>query len=248
MESAAPSDVLARADERLDHDSAEQVTLPSGQILDLGRSRWDGVLTAEEIEYCQAHDVAIGYDPAQLGVVLADRLTPHSRPGVVFRPWTDTDVAVHLALLGDHAVWEQLPDSFPEPFTDDTSRDLIALANADIGHEVLAVEVDGEIVGQCLVRFAAPNDPRSTAEIAYWLGRAHWGRGVMSRVLPAFVDRCFDRHSVDELEAWILPANEASVRVAERSGFARAPLPDEAAVAALRGRAGFSRWAIRRSH
>ena len=36
------------------------VVLPSGRVLDLYRSRWDGVLDPEEYEYCRQHGVALG--------------------------------------------------------------------------------------------------------------------------------------------------------------------------------------------
>ncbi len=261
-------DPTAPPAEHRDDERASDVVLPSGKSLDLARSRWDGVLCAEELSYCRAEGIALGYDPAQIGWVLLDsdpdeafvtrapsdddrsrRHAARSTAGITFRRWNDRDIAAHRVLLDDRAVWEHLPEPCPEPFTDETSRDLIELANAQIGHDVVAVEVDGDLVGQCLVRF----DPRSarpyTAEVAYWLGRAHWGRGVMSRVLPAFVDRCFETQPVDELHAWIRPANVGSVRVAERSGFHRAslPNPDHAEFAAGQRRAGFLRWRIGRA-
>jgi RimJ/RimL family protein N-acetyltransferase len=251
----------------VDDVSAPVVILPSGRSLDLRRSRWDGILDIEEVAYCRTNGIALGYDPAQIGWVLlgsdpdATRVAPatcdHARPrrhamrsplGITFRRWSDDDISVHRAMLDDRSMWEHLPEPHPEPFTDDTSRDFIALANADIGHDVLAVEVDGKLVGQCLIRFDPLSARPYTAEVAYWLGREHWGGGLMSRVLPAFVDRCFDTRRVDELYAWIRPANVASARVAERAGFDRESLPNEAELAASQGRPGFSRWRICRTH
>ncbi len=264
---ASRSDSIAPPVEHLDEVDASVVVLPSGKSLDLRRSRWDGVLSAEEFAYCRANGIALGYDTAQIGWVLLDsdpdealvarasgdddRPRQHvmrSPAGITFRRWSDHDVSAHRAILDDRAMWEYLPESYPEPFTDDTSRDLIALANAEIGHDVVAVEVDGELVGQCLVRFDPLSARPYTAEVAYWLGREHWNRGLMSRVLPAFVDRCFDIQPVDELYAWIRPANVASARVAERSGFQRESIPNEAEFAASQRRTGFSRWTIRRTH
>jgi len=240
--------------ERLDERHESGVVLPSGKTLDLARDRWDGVLDADEIAYCRANDIPLGYDTAQIGWVLLDSeaLTPgdhgtdRAPGGVTFRRWNAHDAPAHRALLGDRAVWEHLPEEYPDPFTEDTSRDLIALANADIGHDVVAVEVDGELVGQCLVRFDHVANPPFTAEVAYWLGREHWGRGVMSRVLPDFVDRCFERHPVEEIYAWIRPDNVASVKVAERSGLRRTAVADEAEIAESQGRSGFLRWGISR--
>lgn len=261
MGSLSRSVVDAPSDDFFGEVSASLIELPSGRQLDLRRPRWDGVLNTEEIEFCRANGIALAYDPAQIGWVLvgsdrdavranAERANSTAgRPsadGITFRPWTEDDAAVHRSLLDDQAVWEHLPEDYPEPFTEETSLDLIMLANANLHHEVVAVEVDGELVGQCLIRLNRGALAPAGAEVAYWLGRAHWGQGVMSRVLPAFVERCFDRCPVDVLYAWIKPENEASVRVAERSGFGRESLPNETEVAAAQDRAGFAHWAVRR--
>ena len=46
------------------------VTLPSGRVMDLHRSRWDGVLDREEYKYCRQHGIALGYDCTQIGWVI----------------------------------------------------------------------------------------------------------------------------------------------------------------------------------
>jgi len=254
MALASPRPSIAPPGER-EHARDSLVVLPSGRSLDLCRTRWDGVLDTEELAYCRAAGIPLGYDTAQIGWVLLD--SEPSKPdaqtdvrvatGVTFRRWRDHDGAAHRALLDDRAVWEHLPEQYPEPFTEATSRDLIALANADIGHEVVAVEVDGELVGQCLIRLDHFETPPLTAEVAYWLGREHWGRSVMTRVLPEFVDRCFERHPVEEIYAWIRPDNVASARVAARAGLRRTPVPNEAELAAAHGRPGFLRWSVSRT-
>jgi ribosomal-protein-alanine N-acetyltransferase len=48
---------------------ARFVALPSGRVFDLLRPRSDGVLDAEEREYCARANIPIGWDPAQLGWV-----------------------------------------------------------------------------------------------------------------------------------------------------------------------------------
>ncbi len=258
--------VDAPLDDSIDEVSASLLDLPSGRQLDLRRCRWDGVLDSEEVDFCRSNGIALAYDPAQIGWVLVgsdrDVVPAEGRKtaqtgqpsgqatvpsnGITFRSWTEDDAATHRALLDDRAVWEHLPETYPEPFTEETSLDLILLANADLHHEVVAVEVDGTVVGQCLVKLSkGPLSPNG-AEVAYWLGREHWGQGLMSGVLPAFVERCFDQCPVDTLYAWIRPENEASIRVAERSGFTRTPLRDEPKVAAAQDRAGFDHWAINR--
>src|SRR5688572_953812 len=45
------------------------VLLPSGRVLDIQRSRWDGPLNGEELNYCQSHGIPLAYDCAQIGWV-----------------------------------------------------------------------------------------------------------------------------------------------------------------------------------
>lgn len=305
------------------------VDLPNGRTFDVGRSRWDGPLDDEELAYCRAHGVGIGYDPAQIGWVvmsddepapavaaaalhtaidtaaaelaerysggstdpgeldiveairavevqllsdvdlhLADRLhwrlthrmvptpgkpthqrgTNHAPAGgaVGFRAWAETDVEIHRALLDDERVWEHLPEPYPRPYTDETSRALIAVSSARAGHDVVALTIDGVPVGQCVLRLESASAGPIAGEVAYWLGRRFWGQGLMTTALPCFVDRCFERHPVDILFAWIRPDNVASRRVAEHAGFERDVFVREAELARSTGRAGFERWSLHR--
>ena len=52
-------------------------------------------------------------------------------------------------------------------------------------------------------------------EVGYWLGREHWGRGVATAALRAFLGEERTR----PLHAGVLPANAGSLRVLEKCGF-----------------------------
>jgi RimJ/RimL family protein N-acetyltransferase len=53
--------------------------------------------------------------------------------------------------------------------------------------------------------------------VGYWLGRAHWGKGIASRALGEF-PRIETRRP---LHARVLKTNRASIRVLEKNGFER---------------------------
>jgi len=59
------------------------------------------------------------------------------------------------------------------------------------------------------------------ATIGYWLGAPHIGRGFMTAAVGAVVPFAFDVLRLHRIEAAIMPANVASIRVAERTGFRR---------------------------
>jgi [ribosomal protein S5]-alanine N-acetyltransferase len=329
------------------------VTLPSGRILDLYRSRWDGVLDREEFEFCRQHGVPLGYDCTQIGWVIetctdessahppssvlagaavpvttadpehrtielrgvveaeAERILAGVRDGrmsleaaqlrlavaaaaamkdfaaehalptcdlchwalqsvvadalgavrgplhdpppasdamaFTFRSWTPDDAVVYMELLGNPRVWDYLPEPFPTPFTLDTARSLLDVASIGFHHETVAVEFDGRPVGQCLLRFDQTFADTRASEVAYWLGEQYWGRGWMSRILPAFTHRSFRRHPVDVIYAWIMKDNEPSIRAAERAGYQRSPFPLESRLAESLRRPGFIRYATYRA-
>lgn len=76
---------------------------------------------------------------------------------------------------------------------------------------VRTVVVDGAVAGHVL---SFERDGRR--EVGYWLGRDHWGRGVATAALVAFLGEERTR----PLHAGVLPANGASLRVLEKAGFA----------------------------
>jgi len=81
------------------------------------------------------------------------------------------------------------------------------------------VEIEDRIVGTCTL--ARINRAHKRAEVGFILGRAFWGRRVMSRALPLLISFAFDQLRLHRLEADVDPRNTASIRILEKSGFQR---------------------------
>jgi len=82
------------------------------------------------------------------------------------------------------------------------------LADDDV--VVRTVEVGGEVAGHVL---SFVRDGRR--EVGYWIARHHWGRGVATAALVAFLGEEERR----PLHAGVLPHNAGSLRVLEKCGF-----------------------------
>lgn len=159
-----------------------------------------------------------------------------------FRPWSVADAPRYRAMLDNPRLWEYLPESCPQPLTEETARTLIELGQIDARQEAFAVVLDGEPIGQCLLRFQEEFAGVRVAEVAYWLAQEHWGKGYMTRILPAFVELGFVQHGLDAIEAWIRADHAASARVADRSGLRRDAFAFEAELARALGKARAQRF------
>lgn len=173
---------------------------------------------------------------------LADALT---FAGLTLRPWATGDGQSLQACLGDPAVWRHLPEPTPQSLDARAAHGLILAANSLPGQCTRAVVQAGRIIGQVRLEWRQPgaDRPAREAEISYWLGTAHWGRGLGSAIVAGAVWRAFrNRLSLLRLTAKVHPENPASARVLEKAGFRRAAPPPGA---------GFTDWhwfALRRQH
>ena len=74
-----------------------------------------------------------------------------------------------------------------------------------------AVEADGVVVGNVVSW-----EHEGEREVGYRIGREHWGRGVATAALAAFVAEVTER----PLFAHVANTNAGSIRVLEKCGFA----------------------------
>lgn len=73
------------------------------------------------------------------------------------------------------------------------------------------VLVDGKVVGH-----VSSFELEGRREVTYWLGREHWGQGLATRALAAFLEQAEARRP---LHARAVKDNRGSLRVLEKCGF-----------------------------
>ena len=82
-----------------------------------------------------------------------------------------------------------------------------------------AVTVDDVAIGSIGLDFYQDVYTRC-AEVGYWIGEEYWGKGIMSKVAPAFVDwawKTFGR--LERLDCGHWATNPASGKVMAKAGF-----------------------------
>nr|WP_281375116.1 GNAT family N-acetyltransferase [Aquabacterium terrae] len=141
------------------------------------------------------------------------------------RPLLPSDAPAIARHANDAAVVHNLFDGFPHPYT---------LAHAEAwcgpqhrepqwGHS-FAIDVDGEAIG-CLGITPQTGSLACNAMLGYWIGRAHWGRGiVVDGVRVATSWAWAELPALTRLFAPIFARNVASQRVVQKAGYVREAL------------------------
>ena len=138
--------------------------------------------------------------------------------GARLRPWRSTDVDALVRHANNRKIWRNVLDSFPHPYTDADGVDYIERIVPASDGVILAIEVEGEAAGSIGLHLQS-GVWRHSAEIGYWLGEAHWGRGITTDAV-----RVLTRYGLDELRlvrifARVFEWNAASARVLEKAGY-----------------------------
>ncbi|MFF5071349.1 GNAT family N-acetyltransferase [Micromonospora olivasterospora] len=141
-------------------------------------------------------------------------------PGLLLRPWRNTDAPAVLTALRDPAVvrWNPSPGGADLPGARDWVRrradwsggDHVSLAATDPAGDALLGSVS-------LHRIRAPE---GDAAIGYWTVPAARGRGVATLAVRLLTEWAFARLGLHRIELCHAVPNVASCRVALRAGYA----------------------------
>lgn len=136
------------------------------------------------------------------------------------RDWEPED-APSLALhANNRRVWQTLRDAFPHPYTVADAERWIQTVMAESPPTQFAIEVGGCVVGG-IGLIPGADVYRHSAELGYWLGEPHWGRGIMTAAVRAITEYAFDQFDLRRIAARVFEGNVGSIRVLEKAGYRR---------------------------
>jgi [ribosomal protein S5]-alanine N-acetyltransferase len=138
--------------------------------------------------------------------------------GWALRAWRAGDAPALSTQANDEAVWRNMSEGFPHPYTLEIARHWVAQGHIDFGGDNWAITLHDLAVGGCGVHVGT-GGMRCNAEIGYWLGRAHWGGGIATEVVQALTARAFADPQVMRVFAPVHAYNPASIRVLAKNGF-----------------------------
>jgi ribosomal-protein-alanine N-acetyltransferase len=139
-------------------------------------------------------------------------------PGVRIRPWQVDDAASLARHADNRKIWLNVRDHFPYPYTVAHAQAWIEMVSPVEPVTQFAIEVDGEAAGGVGITPQQDVD-RFSAEIGYWLGEAHWGRGIMTAAVRAMTEHAFSSFQLHRIYAAVFEWNPASCRVLEKAGY-----------------------------
>jgi [ribosomal protein S5]-alanine N-acetyltransferase len=168
--------------------------------------------------------------------------TPNDTPiiqlpdGISARPYRLSDAASASKHLSPK-VWKNLRNRIPMPYTEADALAWITFCHDPKSHvksgpwtletgsqglaipTAFAITVNDECVGSIGLDFRDDIYFRS-AELGYWLGEEFWGKGIMSKVVPAFVEWGWKSFGILlRINGETAEKNEASGRVLGKAGF-----------------------------
>ncbi|MGB4069393.1 MAG: GNAT family protein [Nitrospira sp.] len=138
--------------------------------------------------------------------------------------------APSLALhANDWLVWVQLRDMFPHPYREEDATEFIQRIQIQNQPTAFALAVNDQVVG-VIGLIVQPDINRLSAEIGYWVGTAHWGKGIATAAVRALTTWSMAQLGFVRIFATPFIHHVASCRVLEKAGYLREGLMRKSAI------------------
>lgn len=139
---------------------------------------------------------------------------------LTLRPLAPADAPEFHRLINDWEICRRLPDA-PFPYAAALAGDWIAAAAADHAQGratqfALLETATGALLGCAGLRVAKDG---ATAELGYWLGRAHWRQGYGLEAARRLIEWAFAALPINRLTATVAADNDVSAALLRRVGF-----------------------------
>ena len=144
--------------------------------------------------------------------------------------------APSLARYADNeAVWRNMFEGFPRPYTLADAQAWCDGAQRPVqAGLVWGIAVGSDVIG-CVGLRPDAGWLHCNAEVGYWIGEPHWGRGIATEALRQVTAWTWAaRAEVTRLYAPIFAWNAGSQRVAAKAGYAREAVLPQSAIKAGR--------------
>lgn len=141
---------------------------------------------------------------------------------LVLRPYVAEDAPAVHAFVADREL-ASTTAAIPHPYPEGAAEAWIAShaprhAAGEAVVLAIALRETGELAGSVEIRLVPVH---RRAELGYWIGRPHWGRGYATEAADALLRWAFDTLDLHRVHAAHLARNPASGRVLQKLGMRR---------------------------
>ncbi len=140
------------------------------------------------------------------------------REDVVLEPYRWSMIDDLITAADDERIPVYMGDQFATPYTREAAEEWLDIATSSDPPLQYAIYVNGDFAGG-LGAFLLEAENAGVAEIGWWLGPEHWGRGIATAAARAFIDEMFNNRGLMRLWAPVMHPNKGSARVAEKAGM-----------------------------
>jgi ribosomal-protein-alanine N-acetyltransferase len=156
-----------------------------------------------------------------MGSTLLPSSNTQSSQGITLalRAWQYTDIDQLAKLANNKAIWNNLRDYFPHPYTRADANKWIRSHSSKRSSTHYAIIVNSELAGAISI---IPKEDiyRKSAEIGYWIGEPFWRKGIATNAVEEVL-RIFQSSHPDIIRifAEVFAENIASMKVLQKNGF-----------------------------
>lgn len=138
--------------------------------------------------------------------------------GFLLRAWQPGDETSLQSHANNPKVSAFLRDRFPDPYTMHDALFWVGAVKDQSPLISFAIIINGEACGGIGIE-PFNDESRITAEIGYWLGEQHWGKGIMTEALKLVTAYAFEHFTLIRIEAGVYDKNAASMKILEKAGY-----------------------------
>jgi ribosomal-protein-alanine N-acetyltransferase len=141
--------------------------------------------------------------------------------GFLLRHSKPADIPALVKHANNKNISDNLRDRFPNPYTEKDAEWFINFASANNNPVTnFVIEINSEAAGS--ISFWRGEDVyRLNAEIGYWLGEEHWGKGIMTNVIRSVTKYIFKNFDIKRIFALPFVTSIGSAKALEKAGFTK---------------------------
>ena len=137
------------------------------------------------------------------------------------RSWRKDDLDALVRHANNPKIAANLRDQFPHPYTRSAAVAYLGEVRVGGNRDFLRRGVSRAKRSAGSASNWALDIARLSAEMGYWLGEPYWGRGLTTRAVLATSEWAFENYKLTRIFAMAFSHNVGSMRVLEKTGFAR---------------------------